>query len=96
MPKFARWLDVINNISTVNIRVFVTLLCVIITTISYTFGVYDWQPSWEWLAFLATMSGLDAMQYTSKRMTYKPDVDMMKHGVHQEVKSSEDAEAMEK
>jgi hypothetical protein len=76
MAKFARWLDVINNVSTTNVRIFVTLFCMIITTVAYTFGFND--PSWEWLAFLATMSGIDAAQYTSKRMTYDPTVEMAK------------------
>lgn len=31
-------------------------------------------PPWEWLAFLSVLSGLDAAQYASKRMTYQKDL----------------------
>lgn len=75
----ARWLEFFNEISTTNLRIVVTLLCLVITTVAYVFGFYE--MSWEWLAFLATMSGIDVAQYTSQRVTYNPESDKIKHQI---------------
>jgi len=75
-------IDWLGKIPTTNARIIVTLLLALGTAIRYwvsghmmltgpTAGqwVQGWEPSWEWLAFLVTMSGLDAAQFLSKRAT---------------------------
>lgn len=69
--KAVKWLDIVNNTSTTNVRVFVTLFCTLVTMFAYVGNVIN--PSWDWLLFLIIMSGIDAAQYTSKRITYKPN-----------------------
>jgi len=53
---------------TTQVRVIITLACVIVTTAKYVLSP-TWQPSYEWLAFLLVMSGLDAAQFFGKRKT---------------------------
>lgn len=64
-----RWLE---TFPTTGARVLITLLIVVGTAISY------WRtgtpPDGEWLAFLAVMSGVDALQAIGKRATAKPEV----------------------
>lgn len=57
----------IGNLPTTQSRVVVTLLLVVATAVRYFVG--SWAPSVEWLGFLIVMSGLDATQYTAKRLT---------------------------
>ena len=58
----------LGDLPTTQARVLVTLLCVIATTGKYVIS-QTWQPSYEWLAFLLVMSGLDAAQFFGKRKT---------------------------
>jgi TRAP-type C4-dicarboxylate transport system permease small subunit len=53
-----------------NARIAVTLLCVAVTAIAYCIAWDAPDGGWEaWLAFLAAMSGLDALQFGVKRKT---------------------------
>lgn len=78
----------IGNLPTTNLRIVVTLALVVGTglvylaialTLSLRIPMPDaqpiapWEPSGEWLTFLAAMSGLDALQFTTKRMTHRSD-----------------------
>lgn len=74
-----RLMDLWGKLPTTQARVTVTLLAVIATTVRYVLsgqhvlkGDYVtsyWAPSYEWLAFLVVMSGLDAAQFFGKRKT---------------------------
>ena len=70
-------IDLFNAISTTNVRIFVTMLAMLCTTVSYVFihaTTGGWVPNYNWLIFLASMAGLDALQYFGKRMTtFTPD-----------------------
>lgn len=61
---------------TTNIRILLTLALTSGTAIKYwttSGGADQWQPSWEWLMFLAGMAGLDVLQYYNKRKsTFTP------------------------
>lgn len=62
----------IGKLPTMQARVCVTLGAVIITTLRYALGAWvlpAWAPSYEWLAFLALMSGLDLTTFKVKRAT---------------------------
>lgn len=60
--------EFIGRLPTTNLRIVITLLIVIGTATRYwTSG--SWSPSIEWLMFLTTMSGLDAVQFSQKRKT---------------------------
>lgn len=60
-----------------NTRIFVTLLVVAATAARYIasgaaigqWHVDPWVPDWDWLLFLAAMSGLDLAQFHLKRTT---------------------------
>jgi sterol desaturase/sphingolipid hydroxylase (fatty acid hydroxylase superfamily) len=65
-------LDLIGRLPTTNARIAVTLLCMLATATVYL-ASRNWEPSWEWLAFLVTMAGVDVAQFAAKRMTHKPD-----------------------
>lgn len=53
-----------------NGRVALTLLCVLMTAVSYCIAWEAPDGGFEaWLAFLAAMSGLDAVQFFAKRKT---------------------------
>lgn len=59
----------IGNLPTTNLRIVVTLLLVTGTAVRYWWGM-SWEPSVSWLAFLGAMSGIDAIQFTQKRLTH--------------------------
>lgn len=53
-----------------NARIALTLVCVLLTAISYCIAWEAPETGWEaWLTFLAAMSGLDALQFGVKRKT---------------------------
>jgi len=57
---------------TTNIRIITTIFLAIGTGIKYWTskgGADGWTPNWEWLLFLAGMSGLDVWQHHNKRKT---------------------------
>lgn len=37
--------------------------------------VTGWEPTWEWLVFLTAWAGLDVVQFTQKRKTYRGESD---------------------
>ena len=57
----------IGKLPTTNARIGVTLLLSLGTAVRYWAG--NWEPGYEWLAFLLVMSGLDVTQFHSKRTT---------------------------
>lgn len=65
----------IAKLPSTNARIVVTLVVLVCTAGRYLLTT-TWQPSWEWLVFLAAMSGLDVTQFYAKRKTYlKEDED---------------------
>jgi len=63
-------IDVVGRLPTTNARIAVTLLCMLATATVYL-ASKTWEPSWEWLAFLVTMAGVDVAQFAAKRMTHR-------------------------
>ena len=63
----AKLLDWLGKLPTTQARVAVTLLIALGTAVRYFVG--GWEPSWDWLAFIVVMSGLDLTQFGVKRTT---------------------------
>ena len=59
--------DLISKVPTTATRVVITILLTIATGVMYFATAFI--PSYEWLGFLALMSGLDVAQFYSKRKT---------------------------
>ena len=53
-----------------NGRIFVTIGLSVGTAVRY-WTSETWKPSYEWLAFLVVMSGLDVVQFGKKRDTFQ-------------------------
>ena len=72
MDRLIDWLfEKLGKLPTTNARIAATILLVIATGVMYFSTAFV--PSYEWLAFLALMSGLDVAAFHSKRRTtYKP------------------------
>lgn len=69
MKRITEWLA---TMPSTNTRIAVTLALVGLTGIAYCIAWKAPDGGWEaWLAFLATMSGLDAAQFFAKRKTDK-------------------------
>lgn len=65
-------LGILDKVPTTQLRIVVTLALVIGTAIKI-WTSQDWTPEWNWLLFLAGMSGLDVLQHYGKRKTsWKP------------------------
>jgi hypothetical protein len=72
-----RFLELIGKLPTTQSRVIVTLGAFLLTTLRYVASnlsvagmtVPPWRPSYEWLGFLAVMSGLDVGAFMAKRTT---------------------------
>ena len=75
MNKFYK---LVSDAPTTNLRLLSTLLLTIGTAVRYwaaSGAPEGWSPSWEWLAFLAAMAGIDVMQHYNKRRTsWRPGV----------------------
>lgn len=76
LPKFVvrapeSTLALLGKVPTTNVRILVTLGAVMLTTLRYVTSDV-WVPSLEWLGFLVAMSGVDAVQFYSKRVTHTP------------------------
>ncbi len=67
MKIIDRALEILGKIPTTQIRVVVTLALTIATGVMYFATNFD--PSIDWLGFLALMAGLDVAQFHSKRRT---------------------------
>lgn len=59
--------DLISKVPTTALRVVITILLTVATGVMYFATAFI--PSYEWLGFLALMSGLDVAQFHSKRKT---------------------------
>lgn len=71
-------LDWIGRVPTTQIRVLITCGAIIVTTARYVLEPSQclggqctpgWEPSIEWLGFLATMAGIDTAHFLGKRKT---------------------------
>jgi len=63
--NFYKFLD---KLPTTNARIALTLALALGTAIKY-WASASWEPAWDWLMFLALMSGLDVAQHWAKRST---------------------------
>ena len=63
--------DLLARLPSTNSRIALTLFLSLGTGLRYwaSKGPDPWEPTWEWLAFLATMAGLDVAQFANKRRT---------------------------
>lgn len=67
MERLNEWLG---RFPSTNGRIALTLVCVLITAISYCIAWDAPASGWEaWLTFLGVMSGLDSVQFFAKRKT---------------------------
>lgn len=69
MNRLNEWLG---RLPSTNARIVATLcLCGGTALVYWSLAIAgrSWEPSWEWLAFLAAMAGIDATQFTMKRKT---------------------------
>jgi len=80
-----RWRKHVAELPTTNLRIYTTLLLTVMTGIVYLglavarlamiaggadLKIYPiWEPSWEWLVFIAAVSGIDVAQFATKRAT---------------------------
>lgn len=70
LPFAERVNAVLAKLPSTNARIAVTLVCVALTAVSYCIAWRSPDGGWEaWLAFLAAMSGIDAVQFFAKRKT---------------------------
>jgi hypothetical protein len=68
MPDKNTWLyRSLRDLPTTELRIVVTLAVYVMTAIAYFF--LSFQPSWDWLAFIGLMSGLDIIQHIGRRVT---------------------------
>lgn len=73
-----KFINFIGTTNTTALRIIVTIGMSILTMIAYfSAGLYAqfhgqtaWEPSNEWLMFLAGMAGIDVAQFFAKRKTY--------------------------
>ena len=65
-----RLIDFLAKLPSTNARITMTLVLSLGTGIKYWVSG-TWEPNIEWLAFLVTMAGIDAAQFTAKRKTIK-------------------------
>ncbi len=63
-----RLLSWLGSLPTTNARIAVTLLCTVATCARVVLA-REWHPDPEWLVFLASMSGIDVLQFSAKRVT---------------------------
>ena len=83
------------SLPSTNFRIFITMLLTTLTATRYLASgigwserlhVDSWEPSWEWLTFLAMMAGIDLAQFYAKRKTMTesppagPDIEDAKAG----------------
>jgi len=80
-----QWRKHLAELPTTNLRIYTTLLMTVLTGVVYLglavcrifviasgkdLSTYTiWEPSWEWLAFIAAISGIDVAQFATKRTT---------------------------
>jgi hypothetical protein len=68
-----RIIDWLSRLPSTNARIAATIFCMMGTAFRYWWtagGPGQWQPSYEWLAFLAVMAGIDTAQFNVKRKTH--------------------------
>jgi hypothetical protein len=71
----SKLMDVLAKMPSTNARIAMTLVIALGTAIKY-WASGSWEPSVEWLAFMVTMAGIDALQYHGKRRTFKTPKEM--------------------
>lgn len=72
--KFNDWLA---DVNTTSLRIVATIVAVLGTAIRYwgSSPAHPWEPSIEWLGFLAAMAGIDSAQFYAKRKTHRKFAD---------------------
>ncbi len=68
-----RFNDWLGKFPSTNGRIFFTIVAMMGTAVRYWWtagGVTQWQPSYEWLAFLVIMAGIDTKHFQIKRKTH--------------------------
>lgn len=68
-----RVIDWLARFPSTNGRIVASIIAMLGTAIRYWWtsgGANQWEPSATWLAFLATMAGIDTMQFNVKRKTH--------------------------
>jgi len=67
------FIDRISAANITNLRALVTLGLAVWTAVHYLTQAKwgTWEPSVEWLGFLVALGGLDVMQFSAKRLTWK-------------------------
>lgn len=82
IERLVDWaLSRVASLPSTNLRIFVTIgltvatgaVYLILAVKSKALGGESWTPGWEWLTFLVAMSGIDAAQFTAKRITNKTE-----------------------
>ena len=69
LTKTTAWLA---TLPSTNLRITATLcLCGGTAVVYWSLAIAgrSWEPSWEWLAFLTAMAGVDVAQFATKRKT---------------------------
>jgi hypothetical protein len=69
-----RFNDWLGKFPSTNGRIFFTIVAMMITTARYCLGAGgtdQWEPSGEWLSFLAVMAGVDTLHFLAKRKTHE-------------------------
>lgn len=77
MGRLMKWLsEWLGSFPSTNGRIVSTILVMWATATRYLlsgiFGIGSWNPSYEWLVFLAVTMGIDAAQYSAKRLSWQP------------------------
>ena len=65
-----RLMEWLGKLPSTNARIAISLCCIVLTAVTYCIHWAAPDGGWEmWLAFLAALSGLDAVQFFAKRKT---------------------------
>jgi len=79
MKRLLGWFDdflqIVGRMNSTATRIGATLVIAFGTAVRY-WTSETWKPSWEWLLFIMAMAGIDALQYHSKRSTFKTPKEM--------------------
>lgn len=70
-----RVIEWLGKFPSTNGRIVASIIAMLGTAIRYWWtsgGPNQWEPSATWLAFLATMAGIDTLQFNVKRKTHTP------------------------
>ena len=66
--RLQRLFSTIGSLPTTQLRILLTMVVVLGTAVQYLVSD-QWEPSGEWLMFLASMMGIDTLHFIGKRAT---------------------------